>query len=79
MLSWYGVYWKEERLYSTICPVCEGKLMFVEKIRRARIMRCVNCGFKEDRDSTPLYWAIKSLPALKGEASTWGERCWKLI
>ena len=70
MLSWYGVYWKEERLYSTICPVCEGKLMFVEKIGRARIMKCVNCGFKEDRDSTPLYWAIKSLPTLKGEAST---------
>jgi putative transposase len=69
VLSWYGIYWEEKRLYSTICPVCGGKLVLDEKTRRARIMKCTNCGFKEDRDSIPLYWAIKHLPALKDEAS----------
>jgi len=73
-LSWYGVYWEENRLYSTICPVCGGKLVLDEKTRRARIMKCTNCDFREDRDSIPLYWAIKHHPALKGEASnnSWG-------
>jgi putative transposase len=69
VLSWYGIYWEEKRLYSTICPVCGGKLVLDEKTRRARIMKCTNCGFKEDRDNIPLYWAIKHLPALKDEAS----------
>ncbi len=65
LLSWYGVYWEERRLYSTICPICGGKLVVEGKTRRARIMKCTNCGFKEDRDNIPLYWAIKHLPALK--------------
>jgi putative transposase len=69
LLSWYGVYWEERRLYSTICPVCGGKLVLDKKTRRARIMKCTNCGFGDDRDNIPLYWAIKYLPALKGEAS----------
>jgi len=73
LLSWYGVYWEEKRLCSTICPVCGGELVAVEKTKRARIMKCTNCDFKEDRDNIPLYWAIKHLPlpALKGEASKW--------
>jgi len=65
LLSWYGIYWEEKRLYSSICPVCGGKLIVEEKTRRARIMKCTNCNFKEDRDNIPLYWAIKYLPALK--------------
>jgi len=69
LLAWCGVYWEERRLYSTICPICGGKLVVEEKTRRARIMKCTNCDFKEDRDNIPLYWAIKHLPALKGEAS----------
>jgi putative transposase len=69
VLSWYGIYWEEKRLYSTMCPLCGGKLVLDEKTRRARIMKCTNCGFKEDRDNIPLYWAIKHLPALKDEAS----------
>jgi hypothetical protein len=27
---------------------------------------------REDKGSVPLYWAIRDLPALKGEASNWG-------
>jgi ribosomal protein S27AE len=62
LLSWYGVYWKEERLYSTICPICGNKLMLAdrEKAIRTRIMMCYSCNFREDRDSIPLCWAIKT-------------------
>jgi putative transposase len=72
LLSWYGIYWEEKRLYSSICPVCGNKLIPEdrEKSKRVRIMKCNNCGFKEDRDNIPLYWAIKLLSALKDEASS---------
>jgi len=36
--------------------------------KNARIMVCENCGFKEERDKIPLYWAlikIKLLPTSK--------------
>jgi len=32
-------------------------------------MKCVKCGFKEERDNIPLHWAIKHLTTLKGKAS----------
>ena len=32
---------------------------------------------REDRDSVPLYWAIRDLPALKGEASNWRVKRWE--
>jgi transposase len=66
----YGVYWEERRLYSTVCPICGGRLILGEKTRRARITKCTNRGFKEDRDIIPLHWAIKHLSALRGEASS---------
>jgi len=70
ILSWYGVYWEETRLYSTICPKCGGKLNLEQKTKRMRIMKCQKCGFREDRDNIPLYWAINRLPApRRGEAS----------
>ena len=49
MLSWYGVYWEERRLYSTVCPICGSRLVLVRRTRRARVMECVSCGFREDR------------------------------
>ena len=70
ILSWYGVYWEGMRLYSTICPKCGGKLNLEEKTKRTRIMKCQKCGFREDRDNIPLYWAINELLApSRGEAS----------
>ena len=70
ILSWYGIYWEETRLYSTICPKCGGKLNLEQKTKRIRIMKCQKCGFREDRDNIPLYWAINRLPApRRGEAS----------
>ena len=65
ILSWYGVYWEEVRLYSTKCPLCSSRMKLAEKTRRRRIMKCSECGFREDRDNIPLYWALKHLPALK--------------
>lgn len=62
LLSWYGVYWEERRLYSTVCPVCGGKLKLKRATKRARIMECPRCGFSEERDAIPLYWAIKLMP-----------------
>jgi transposase len=70
VLSWYGICWIEKRLYSSICPFCGSELITVERKRRARIMQCVECGFRGDRDTVPLYWALRHLPALKGEASS---------
>jgi DNA-directed RNA polymerase subunit RPC12/RpoP len=69
LLSWYGVYWEEKRLYSTICPICGNKLISVEKTKRTRVLMCTDCGFRDDKDNIPLYWAIKDLPALKDKAS----------
>ena len=51
---WYGVSYREERLYSTICPRCGGK-MSEQPNRR---MRCA-CGFTAHRDVVPMYWASK--------------------
>jgi hypothetical protein len=65
ILSWYGVYWVERRLYSTVCPFCESKMVLVKRTRRTRIMRCAKCRFEEDRDNIPLYWALKYLSTLK--------------
>jgi len=65
ILSWYGIYWDESRLYSKICPQCGSELDLEMRTKNARIMVCKNCGFKEERDKIPLYWAlikIKLLP-----------------
>jgi len=59
LLSWYGVYWEEARLYSTVCPRCGSDLLLETRTARTRIMRCPRCGFREDRDNVPLHWALK--------------------
>ena len=69
LLSWYGIYWEERRLYSTVCPICGAELRLRRKTKNARVMECARCGFSADRDAVPLYWAIRYLPALKGGAS----------
>ena len=70
ILSWYGVYWEEKRLYSTVCPRCGARLELKRTTKRTRIMACPKCGFEEERDTVPLHWAIKiTHPTLKGEGS----------
>ena len=61
VLSWYGVYWEERRLYSTICPNCGSELRLKMRTRNTRVMECPRCGFNADRDAVPLYWALKYL------------------
>lgn len=59
LLSWYGVYWEEARLYSTVCPRCGSDLELEARTKRTRVMRCPSCGFRDDRDNIPLWWAVK--------------------
>jgi len=47
--------YREERLYSTICPRCGRKM----KGLPSRRMRCVVCGFEANRDEVPALWAVK--------------------
>jgi len=67
-LSWYGVYWAEERLYSSKCPKCENELTLYKKTKRTRIMVCSRCGFRADRDEVPLHWALKLINTRPTEA-----------
>ena len=64
VLSWYGIYWEEKRLYSRICPRCGAELRLKKMSKSTRIMLCAKCGFNADRDTVPLFWAIKYLPCL---------------
>ncbi len=57
LAQWYGVPYRFERLYSTICPKCGHELTQVE----GRVMVCGNCGFKAPRDMVPMHWAIIKL------------------
>ncbi|ABL87467.1 transposase, IS605 OrfB [Pyrobaculum islandicum DSM 4184] len=55
LAQWYGLPYLEERLYSTICPKCNAKM--VEE--NGRFMRCPACGFGAHRDNVPMIWAEK--------------------
>jgi putative transposase len=57
LAEWYGVPYREERLYSTICPRC-GAEMEEQPNRR---VRCA-CGFEIHRDEVPALWAMKKAP-----------------
>jgi len=52
LAEWYGIPFREERLYSTICPICGAKM---EELPNRRV-RC-QCGFSAHRDEVPIYWA----------------------
>jgi len=54
LAEWHGVAYREERLYSTICPVCGGKM---EELPERRV-KC-QCGFEAHRDEVPALWAQK--------------------
>ena len=59
LAEWYGVPYREERLYSTICPRCGGKMSVLPDRR----VRCA-CGFEAHRDEVPALWAQKRFPDL---------------
>jgi putative transposase len=52
LAEWYGIPYREERLYSTVCPRCGGKMSVLPDRR----VRCA-CGFEAHRDEVPIYWA----------------------
>jgi putative transposase len=54
LAGWYGVQYREERLYSTVCPRCGGKM----EEQPNRRVRC-RCGFAAHRDEVPFHWAAK--------------------
>ena len=59
LAEWYGVPYREERLYSTLCPRCGRKM---EELPNRRV-RCA-CGFEANRDEVPAFWAMKLYPQL---------------
>ncbi len=65
LAAWYGVPLREERLYSTICPLCGRKM---EELA-GRYVRCV-CGFTSHRDEVPPRWAIRRFSELTSFSST---------
>jgi putative transposase len=52
LAEWYGVPYREERLYSTVCPICGSKM---EELPNRRV-KC-KCGFEAHRDEVPVCWA----------------------
>jgi putative transposase len=57
--GWYGVPYREERLYSSVCPRCGRKM---EELPNRRV-KC-QCGFEAHRDEVPALWAVKRFPEL---------------
>jgi putative transposase len=64
LAEWYGVPYREERLYSTVCPRC-GERMGVLPDRR---VKCV-CGFEAHRDEVPIFWAMRRFHELTSSFS----------
>jgi len=67
--AWHGVPYCEERLYSTLCPRCGGKMMALP----SRRVRCI-CGFEAHRDEVPVFWATKLYPQLISFSSPFQQR-----
>ncbi len=59
LAEWYGIPYREERLYSTLCPMCGGKMSTLPNRR----VRCA-CGFEAHRDEVPVLWVMKLYPQL---------------
>jgi putative transposase len=59
LAEWYSIPYREERLYSTLCPRCGAKMSVLPN----RHVRCA-CGFEAHRDEVPFHWAIKRFSEL---------------
>lgn len=66
LTEWYGVPYREVRLYSTICPHCGSKMAELPNRR----MRCLQCNFEVHRDEVPLLWAAKRFSELTSSFSS---------
>jgi len=65
LAEWHGILYREERLYSTVCPNCGAK-MEEEPNRR---VKC-RCGFTAHRDEVPITWAVERFKELTPSFST---------
>ncbi len=65
LAEWYGIPYREERLYSTLCPMCGGKMSTLPN----RCVKC-QCGFEAHRDEVPAYWALRLYSQLISFSST---------
>jgi putative transposase len=65
LAEWYGIPYREVRLYSSICPRCERKMTVLPNRR----VRCA-CGFEAHRDEVPLHWAMRLFPKLVSFSSS---------
>jgi len=54
LANWYGVYATFECFPSRRCPLCGGRLKEL-RTKRARIVRCRQCEFYDERDYVPFY------------------------
>jgi len=61
----YGIPYREERLYSTVCPICGAKMKELPERR----VKC-RCGFEAHRDEVPVAWAQKRFKELLPSFST---------
>jgi len=76
LAAWYAVPLREERLYSTICPMCGAKMSVLPNRR----VRC-RCGFEAHRDEVPALWAAKRFHELltpSFSSSSAASPLWKL-
>jgi putative transposase len=59
LAGWHGIEYREERLYSTMCPSCGEKMQELPNRR----VRC-QCGFEAHRDEVPAMWAMRRFSEL---------------
>jgi putative transposase len=60
LATWYGIPCIETRLYSSICPKCEARMLELQDRR----VRCTKCGLETSRDEVPAMWAMKRFDEL---------------
>ena len=59
LAEWRGVPYREDRLYSTVCPKCGWKMEELPE----RCVKC-QCGFTAHRNEVPIAWAMKGFKEL---------------
>jgi putative transposase len=60
LAEWYGVPYVETRLFSTICPRCQTRMLELQNRR----VRCAQCGLEASRDEVPAMWAARRFDEL---------------
>jgi putative transposase len=79
LAEWHGVPYIEARLYSTICPRCQTRMLELQNRR----VKCQKCGLEAGRDEVPAMWAARRfdelLKAAKSQLPSFSAPCRMLI